>query len=364
MDKIFITKPFLPPKEEYEELLYKIWEDKQITNDGYYLKKFEKELAGFLGVRYLSIVNNATTGLILAQKALNFKNKVITSPFSFIATSNSIIWASNIPKFLDVEPVIGNIDVNLIDKSINESTGGILAVHNYGIPGEINRLNKISKKKNIPIIYDAAPAFGVRYNNDSILKNGDASVVSFHGTKVFTTGEGGAVVTRSKKVKEKIDQLKNFSIINQSEVNGYGLNGKMNEFQAALGLLQLKYFAKVIKVRKKNYNIYKSELSNYDQLRFIKFDDSIKYNYAYCPLFFDVKNNVRDKIFDKLNSNNIFLRKYWSPLITDHVQYNKYTSSSFPIAKKLSQTVLCLPIYYDLKIKVIEKILNIIRSEL
>ena len=225
MKKIFITQPALPPLDEYQELLKNIWSKKILTNNGPYHQEFEKKLCSFLGVKYISLFNNATIALIVAQKVLNFKNEIITTPFTFIATSHSIIWNNLSPVFADTDLEYGNLDINSVERLISKNTGGILAVHNYGLPGQVKELQSLSEKNNIPLIYDAAPAFGVEYNNDSILNYGDLSILSFHATKVFTTFEGGAVICKTKKIKDKIDLMRNFSILNECEVSSIGLNG-------------------------------------------------------------------------------------------------------------------------------------------
>jgi len=359
-DKIYITQPFLPPLEEYTELLTQIWDTKQVTNNGPLNIQFERALADYLNVKYISIVNNATMGLIIAQRALGFSGDIITTPFSFIATAHSIKWNGLNPVFVDTDRFTGNINPNSFEKAINKSTGGILAVHNYGIPGDLEGLQKIAMAYSLPLLYDAAPGMGVEYKGKSIFNYGDLSVISFHGTKVFTTFEGGAIVSRSKEMKKKIDCLRNFSIINQVEVNGIGINGKMNEAQAAMGLIQLKYLSDLIEKRKVIYDYYQKKIDDVKGIRMINIPSSVRYNYAYAPVFFSGGKIKRDSIYYKMQKENIFCRRYWYPLITNHNIYRNPTIHELTNAKILSESVLCLPIYPDLSRTDINRITKIL----
>jgi len=247
--KIFVTKPFLPPLDEYVKYLEKIWSSKQLTNNGPFHQKFEKELANYLGVRYVSLINNATTGLLVAIKALELKGEIITTPYSFVATAHSIKWNGLEPVFVDIDTITCNLNPDLIEGAITEKTSAILPVHVYGIPCEAEKIQKIADKHNLKVIYDAAHAFGVKRNGKSILNEGDLSILSFHATKVFNTFEGGAIISHTPEMKKKIDDLKNFGFQDQITVEGVGINGKMNEVQSAMGLLQLKYIDSVIEKR-------------------------------------------------------------------------------------------------------------------
>ncbi|MBI87324.1 MAG: aminotransferase [Candidatus Marinimicrobia bacterium] len=360
MKKIFITQPFLPPISDYKKLLEDIWDSKVLTNNGYFHQKFEKELSSYLNVKYISIVNNATTGLILAQKAMEFKGEIITTPYSFIATAHSILWNGLKPVFLDVDDCYGNLKVSKIIDTISPTTGGILAAHNYGIPCDLKSLKIISSKYNIPLIIDAAPGMGVKLDDKSIFNYGITSVVSFHGTKVFTTMEGGAVICPTLEIKEKIDKLKNFSILNQNQISGLGINGKMNEAEAALGILQLKYLESNIKKRKIIFEKYKSLVAKSNRIRLLDIPKNISYNYCYAPIFFLEGRKTRDLAFKKMKEHNIICRKYWSPLITDHNPYSKMKLYELKNAKKLSDRVLCLPIYPDIEKADLDRILKII----
>ena len=362
MKEIFVTEPFLPPLDEYTKYLKEIWKTKQLTNMGEYHKKFELALSKYLNVEHVSLVNSATTGLIIAQRALGFSGEIITTPFSFIATAHTIKWNEFKPRFVDTDRYSGNLDPRQVEAAISQNTGGILAVFNYGIPENIECLQKISRKNKIPLLYDAAPALGVKYKGKSILKNGDAAVISFHGTKIFTTMEGGAIISKSSKIKKKVDRLKNFSILDYETVSGIGTNGKMNELQAAMGLLQLKYLDQSIKKRKLVYKKYCKHLNEINGISLLKIPNEIDYNYSYMPLFFDAGKTYRDKIFLEMKKNNIICRKYWYPLITDHEVYNQGQNTKFPNARRLSDSVLCLPIYPALSSKHIFRIIKIFKK--
>ena len=357
---IYVTQPSLPPIEEFTKILSKSWNKKHLTNDGPLHKEFELKLSKFLGVKHLSLFNNATIALLVAQKAVGFKKEIITTPFSFIATSHSIIWNGFKPVFVDTDKQAGNLDIKEVEKAINKNTGGILAVHNFGIPGDINGLQRLAKKNSLPLIFDAAPCMGVKYNNRSILQYGDLSVLSFHATKVFTTFEGGAIIAKSLKMKKKIDELKNFAIKGPEKINGLGINGKMNEAEAAMGILQLKYFNKNIHKRRKIFDIYNQAFSKAQGIELLKFPKKIEYNFAYYPIFIKKGQQARDQIHKKLNDNDVVCRKYWYPLITKHDIYKSFKHRNTPNAQKLSESILCLPIFPDLKSEVQSKIINII----
>jgi dTDP-4-amino-4,6-dideoxygalactose transaminase len=362
--KIFVTKPFLPPLDEYVKYLEKIWSSKQLTNNGPFHQKFEKELANYLGVRYVSLINNATTGLLVAIKTLELKGEIITTPYSFSATAHSIIWNGLTPVFVDTDSTAGNLNPSKVEAAVNNKTGGIVAVHNYGIPGDVDGLENVAKKYNLPIIYDAAPAMGVKYKGNSIFGFGDLAIMSFHATKIFTTLEGGAIISRSSEIKTKIDRLKNFAILSQEKVSGLGINGKMNEAEAALGLLQLKYIEKNICKRKNIYDLYIKLLEPNKNIRLLNFPKFVKYNYAYLPVFFNEGILVRDRVYKNLKERNIICRKYWYPLLTDHDFYKNSVNNDLINARKLSESVLCLPIYPDLNQKNINLIIQIIEQTL
>ena len=363
MKKIFVTKPFLPSIDEYYDSLKEIWKNGILTNVGPFHEKFENALAEFLGLPFVSLVNNATSGLMIALKALDFKNEVITTPFSFIATSHSIKWNGLDPVFADTDKRIGNLLVESIEKKININTSGILGVHNYGIPGDLDKMGSLSKKYKLPIIYDAAPALGVQLNGESLLKYGDLSIVSFHATKILTTFEGGAIISHSKLMKNRIDKIRNFGIKDEYTIDHLGINAKMSEPNAALGVLQLKYLDSIIQERKNIYNLYKEGLNQSNGCRLIEIPKNIKYNFAYCPVIFQDGPKTRDRAYNKMKSENIFCRKYWYPLITDHEIYSSAKYGKLLNAKTLCRKILFLPIYPGLEKKVVSRILKIINGE-
>ena len=363
MKKTFITKPFLPPLDDCLPALKDIWENKVLTNNGPYHKKFEIELAKYLEVPYISLINNATSGLMIALKVLDLSKEIITTPFSFIATSHVIKWNGLSPIFADTDNLIGNLLPNSVEKKINSNTTGILAVHNYGIPGYLDEMDYLSKKYSLPIIYDAAPAMGVKLNNQTLLKYGDISVVSFHATKVFTTFEGGAIITDSFETKKRIDRMRNFGIVNENTVSDLGINAKMNEFSAALGIIQLKYIDTIISHRKNIYELYKDGLSKNRFCNIIEIPKELDYNYAYCPIIFEKGIDARDEVYERLKKRNIFCRKYWFPLINEHNIYSSLKSGELKNSKELSQKILFLPIYPDLDKSIISIILTILNKE-
>ena len=364
MKKIYVTSPFLPPIDEYTQILSKAWNKKWLTNDGDLHKDLEFSMAKFIGEKHVSLFNNATIALLVAQKALEFSGEIITTPFSFIATSHAIKWNNLKPVFADTDLKAGNLLVESVEKLINKNTGGILAVHNFGIPGDVKGLQKLSKNYDIPLIYDAAPATGIRHKNKSITKYGDLSVLSFHATKVFTTFEGGAIISPSKKIKNKIDELKNFAIKGPEKVTGLGINGKMNEAEAAMGILQLKYLKENIEKRAKVHRIYNFAFKDINQIRLLNIPENLDYNYAYYPIFFERGKSFRDYIHDRLLKKGIISRKYWFPLISKHALYKSKHNHPTPNALKLSESVLCLPIFPDLKKEDQLKIIKIIIDEI
>jgi dTDP-4-amino-4,6-dideoxygalactose transaminase len=357
---IYVTQPFLPPIDEYVEILSRAWNKKWLTNDGELHQEFEEKLGSYLGVRYISLFNNATIALLIAQKAMDFKGDIITTPFSFIATAHSIKWNGLDPVFVDTDNQAGNLDSDKVEEAITEKTGGILAVHNYGIPGDVEGMKRVAEKYSLPLIYDAAPCLGVNYKGKTIVEYGDLSVLSFHATKVFTTFEGGAIISRSAEMKEKIDYLKNFAIKNKEMIVGLGINGKMNEAEAAMGLLQLKYLDQNIIKREKIFQIYKENLKEINNVRALDIPDNIEYNYAYFPLFFKEGLNKREKVYNDLYKNNIYCRKYWYPLISSYDTYKNDDKMDLSTSEELSNSVLCLPIYPDLNDQNIDRIVDIL----
>ena len=360
--KINVTMPFLPPIDEFNESLRKIWSSRVFTNNGPFCKKFEKKLCNYTKIRNISLVNNATTGLIIGLKYFQLKGEVITTPFSFPATAHSIEWNNLTPIFADVEQQTGNLCPESVERLITKKTSAILAVHNFGLPFQVENLSKLAATYNLPLVYDAAPAFGVKYKGESIFSLGDLSVVSFHATKILTTFEGGAIFLKTGIEKNKVDLLKNFSIKDTEEVLGSGINGKMNEISAAFGLTQFPYLSKIISKRKKVYDLYSVSFRSNVGLRLIDIPENTEYNYAYCPIYISDGFEAREKLYNKLKSNNIHCRKYWYPLLSKISIYSKNVHTSIKKAIDMSEKILCLPIYPDLELEDQEKIIDIIKS--
>ena len=366
-DKIYITKPFLPPLDEYVKYLEKIWTSKQLTNNGPFHQQFEKELANYLGVKYVSLTNNATTGLLIAIKALELKGEIITTPYSFVATAHSIMWNGLTPVFVDINPSTCNIDPDKIENAITSKTSAILPVHVYGNPCETQKIKDIANKHNLKVIYDAAHAFGVKENDRSILNEGDLSILSFHATKVFNTFEGGAIISDSPEMKKKIDDLMNFGYQSEIVVNDIGINGKMNEIQSAMGLLQLKYIDQSVKKRNLVAEHYRKGLKSIKGIEYLPERNNVNYNYAYFPIFINEKEYgmSRDTLYNKLKENNIFGRRYFYPLISQFDEYVRLPSSrasNLQKAVEMSKQVICLPIYPNLDTEDVKLVIKIIHN--
>lgn len=365
--KIFVTQPSLPPLEELMPYLEKIWESKWVTNNGQFHQEFEKSLCKYLGVKYISIFTNGTLALITALQSLDISGEVITTPFSFVATTHALHWNKIKPVFCDIDPVTMNIDPDKIETLITPETSAILPVHVYGNPCNVGKIGKIAKKHNLKVIYDAAHAFGVTIKGNSINNYGDLSVLSFHATKVFNTFEGGAIISHDEKTKIHIDHLKNFGFHGELNVVAPGINSKMNEFQAALGLIQLKYIDKEIEKCKKITEIYKKELQKINGIAMMDEIQDVRYNYSYFPVLIDKEKFglSRDALYEKLKNNNIFTRRYFYPLISHFAPYNKELSANpknLPVAEEIAKNILCLPIYPDLDKNNAIKIINLING--
>jgi dTDP-4-amino-4,6-dideoxygalactose transaminase len=368
MKPIYVTKPSLPPLEELYPYLCKIWEDKVLTNGGQFHRELEKQLCEFLGVKYISLFTNATIALITSLKSFNFSSgdEIITTPFSFVATSHAILWNNTTPVFVDIDPITCNIDPSRIEGAITAKTKAILAVHCYGNPCDYDSIKKIAIKYNLKVIYDAAHAFAVNCDCGSILQHGDLSVLSFHATKVFNTFEGGAIISSDLETKLRIDQIKNFGFVNEESINGSGINGKMSEFNAALGLLQLKHIDSYIKKRSHIDSYYRKHLQGIEGIRILNSFNLQRHNFSYFPIFIESTYPIsRDELYEKFKTIGIFTRRYFYPVIPEFSEYAKKVSdikASFPNAYMLSREVLCLPIYPDLDQDSISKIVNFIKS--
>jgi len=365
----YVTQPKLPPLNELIKYLEKIWESKWITNNGKYHQKFEKALCDFLNVENCSLFTNGTLALIVGLKAFEITGEVITTPFSFVATSHALYWNGLKPVFCDIEEKTCNIDVEKIESLITSKTSAILPVHVYGNPCNVERIEEISNEHGLKVIYDAAHAFNTKINGETILNYGDISILSFHATKVFNTMEGGAIITSDKKIKKQVDLLRNFGFVDEVTIVAPGINGKMNEVQAAYGLLELKIVKKEIEKRKKVADYYRKNLKNVKGIKLLKEIEEVTHSNPYFPILID-KNECgksRDKVYDKLKKHNIYTRRYFFPLISHLSYYRNLPSASpknLPVAEKISRQVLCLPIYGDLKEKTLETICNLLKEEL
>ena len=365
-DKILVTSPLLPDLKEFNKSLVQIWESRWMTNNGSFHQQFEKALAEYLGVEYISVFTNGTLPLITALQALGLtKGEVITTPYSFVATTHSIWWNGLTPVFVDIEPSTGNIDPEKIEAAITPNTVAIMPVHVYGQPCDHERIDAIAKKHNLKVIYDAAHAFGVKKNGESVLNWGDISTLSFHATKVYGTIEGGAIVCQSKEMKKKINNLRNFGITDEVSVAYPGINGKMDEVRAAFGLLNLKQVDAAIASRQKVAEQYRAALDGVEGITYLQEQPGVRYNYGYFPILVDeVKYGMsRDALYDKLRGQNIFGRRYFYPLISTFEPYRTYpsaASSNLPIATKMADEVLCLPMHHALSDDDLHRIINAI----
>jgi dTDP-4-amino-4,6-dideoxygalactose transaminase len=361
---ITVTQPCLPPLEEFVPYLEKIWASKWLTNNGPLHQQLENELAAYLGVKYISLFSNGTLALISALQALNITGEVITTPFSFVATTHSLWWNKITPVFVDIEPEYLNLDPAKIESAITDKTSAIMPVHVYGNPCKVDEIQNIADRHGLKVIYDAAHAFGVKINGNSILNYGDLSVLSFHATKVYSTIEGGAIICHTEEMKHHIDNLKNFGFRGETVVEEPGINAKLNEVQAAYGLLQLKYIDGFIARRKEISQLYQSLLKDVAGIRFLPNMENVTHSYSYFPILIDEKNYgiSRDALYEKLKENNIFSRRYFYPLISNFEPYRELSSAApdnLPVATKISEQVLCLPIYVDLNETDILRICNI-----
>lgn len=366
MNKITVTSPLLPDLNEFNESLKDIWLRKWITNAGHYHHVLEVELAKYLGVEYISIFTNGTLPLITALQALGLtKGEVITTPYSFVATSHSIWWNQLTPVFVDIEEETCGMDPAKIEATITPNTVAIMPVHCYGKPCKTREIDAIAKKHGLKVIYDAAHAFGVKVNGESILNAGDISTLSFHATKVYNTIEGGALICHTKEMKEKIDHLKNFGFEDEVTVVAPGINGKMDEVRAAYGLLNLKQVDAAIEARHKVADAYRAALKDVKGIRY--FDDmvGVRHNYSYFPIFVDAEQYgmTRDELYEKMKSSNVYGRRYFYPLITAFDPYKDYLSASsenLPVANKIANQVICLPMHHALSEEDVKRIINII----
>jgi len=362
----YVTQPKLPPLNELVKHLEKIWESKWITNKGKYHQKFEKALCDFLNVENCSLVSNGTLALLVGIKALEIKGEVITTPFSFVATTNAIHWNGLNPVFCDIEEKTCNINPEKIESLITSKTSAILPVHVYGNPCNVERIEEISFEHGLKVIYDAAHAFYTKIHGETVLNQGDMSILSFHATKVFNTMEGGAVITSNKNIKKQVDLLRNFGFVDEETVVIPGINAKMDEVRAAYGLLELKIVEKEIKNRKKIVKYYRKYLKNVKGIRYLEEIEGVEHADQYFPIFIDHNEygKSRDEVYNYLIKNNIYPRKYFYPLINRFSPYTGLPSAApknLPVAEKIASQVLCLPIYGDLEETTLERICGLLR---
>lgn len=364
---IFVTQPVLPPLEEFTEYLKEIWDNRILTNNGPFHCRFEIELAEYLGVQYISLFANGTLALVTALQALKITGEVITTPFSFVATTHSLWWNNIKPVFVDIEPEHFNLNPQKIEAAITPQTTAIMPVHVYGNPCKVDAIQLIADTYGLKVIYDAAHAFGVKLSNNSILNFGDLSVMSFHATKGFNTIEGGAIVCHDEKMKKRIDFLKNFGFADEVTVVAPGINAKMNELQAAYGLIQLKYIDHCIEKRKDVADTYRRRLSKIPGIRFHSDMEGVRHSYTYFPVFIEAEKygSTRDQVYEKLKKHNIYGRRYFYPLISNLPTYRGLDSArpeNLPVATIVAEQVICLPIYPDLSIDRVYEICNLLEK--
>lgn len=359
---ITVTAPLLPDLEEFNELLKQIWASKWITNNGDFHKQLEKELAAYLKVPYVSLFTNGTLPLLTALQALRITGEVITTPYSFVATTHSLWWNGIKPVFVDIDPATGNLDPDKIEAAITPKTTAIMPVHVYGKPCDTKRIQEIADKYGLKIIYDAAHAFGVEVNGESVLNAGDMSTLSFHATKVYNTLEGGALVMHDEQTKRRIDYLKNFGFAGETEVVAPGINSKVDEVRAAYGILNLRQVDAAIEARHQVAVRYREALREVKGISF--FDDmpGVKHNYSYFPIFVDAEQYgmTRDELYTKMKAANVLGRRYFYPLISTFSTYRGLPSSApanLPNAHRMAATVICLPMHHELSAEDIERTL-------
>jgi len=364
-NKIFVTQPMLPALQEFIPYLEKIWTNKILTNNGPFHKQLEAELCQFLGVKYISLFCNGTMALITALQALRITGEVITTPYSFVATTHALWWNNIKPVFVDIEADYFNLDAAKIEAAITPNTTAIMPVHVYGNPCNVDAIKQIADNYNLKVIYDACHTFDVRIKDIPVLNFGDLSVMSFHATKVFNTFEGGAIVCHDEIMKKRIDNLKNFGFAGETTVVAPGINAKMNEVQAAMGLLQLKTINSSIEKRKQIAQLYRNHLSGIAGISFLHNIPDVKHCYSYFPILIDKERfgKARNTVFETLKEHNIYGRRYFYPLISQFPTYKGLESAQagkMPIAEKVTEEVICLPIYPELNLSAVKDICDII----
>ncbi|MCL1833404.1 MAG: DegT/DnrJ/EryC1/StrS family aminotransferase [Leptospirales bacterium] len=364
---ITVTSPLLPPLEEFIPYLEDIWKRKWITNNGFYHQELEKALCEYLKVPYISLFTNGTLPLMVALQLLEISGEVITTPYSFVATTHALWWNGIKPVFVDIEEKTGNLDPNKIESAITSRTTAIMPVHVYGNPCNNEAIQQIAHKYDLKVIYDAAHAFGVEKDGISILNAGDLSTLSFHATKTYNTIEGGALICHDETTKKQIDYLKNFGFAGETEVVMPGINGKLDEIRSAYGLLNLKYVEDAIVKRQKTAKLYREKLINIPGITILDEISNIKSNHSYFPVFVDKdKYGInRDELYEKLKARNIFGRRYFYPLISTFFPYNDLDSAkpeNLPVATKMADRVICLPMHHELSEKKLLDVTTLIKK--
>lgn len=363
--KITVTAPLLPDLDEFNVLLKEIWESRWITNNGSFHIQLEKELAAYLKVPYISLFTNGTLPLLTALQALHVSGEVITTPYSFVATTHSIWWNGCKPVFVDIDPATGNIDPDAIEAAITNKTTAIMPVHVYGKPCDVKRIQAIADKYGLKVIYDAAHAFGVEVDGESILNAGDMSTLSFHATKVYNTLEGGALVMHDAETKKRIDYLKNFGFAGETEVVAPGINSKVDEVRAAYGLLNLRQVDSAIEARHKVAIKYREALRPVEGITFMDDMPGVRHNYSYFPIFVNAEKYgmTRDELYEKMKSHNVMGRRYFYPLISTFSTYRGLPSAApenLSKAHKMADSVICLPMHHELSKNDVDRVIDLI----
>lgn len=364
-EQITVTSPLLPDLDEFTALLREIWDSRWITNNGSFHQQLEKALCEYLGVEYISVFTNGTLPLITSLQALRITGEVITTPYSFVATTHSLWWNGIKPVFVDIDPATGNLDPDKIEAAITPKTTAIMPVHVYGNPCDTEAIQAIADKYGLKVIYDAAHAFGVKVDGKSVLSAGDMSTLSFHATKTYNTIEGGALICHDAKTKQRIDYLKNFGFAGETEVVAPGINSKMDEVRAAYGLLNLKRVDGAIKGRHHVDEVYRKALADVKGIRMFEPRPGVTYNYSYFPVFIDADKYgmSRDELYFKMRERNVLGRRYFYPLISEFSTYRGLPSSgkeNLPVATRMANEVICLPLHHSLSAEDIDRVLNCI----
>jgi dTDP-4-amino-4,6-dideoxygalactose transaminase len=364
MKDIRVSQPDMPPLDEFLPYLEKIWARRWLTNNGEFHQEFEQAIADYLDVPHVSLVANGTLALLLAIQALEIKGEVITTPYSFVATPHSLLWNGIEPVFADISAKTFSLDVQCVEQAITARTSAILAVHCYGFPSDIDGLRSLSERHGLPLIYDAAHCFGQRTRGQSLLSFGDVSVLSFHATKVFHTFEGGAIISSTPEMKQRVDYLRNFGFAGEIEIVDKGINAKMNEMQAAYGLLQLKYVDRAISHRAQMDALYRESLADISAVALPSIAALDRHNHSYFPVLIE---NGRDELYRALKENGVLCRRYFYPLLSNLDMYSGLASAArdkLPVANRMAEQILCLPMHAELTASDVQRVVSIIQKEL